>query len=142
MGWWASIFGCVELKSWVLGFPKIGALGLRAFIGRFIKRVWGIIFMAMAVNYPTLKEIVEINTRLGEGGVLVNRGNLEFVLDKARATKGFARKARVFLLILLDCIRSWMAIRGQPFIQCCSFWKSTGEHSSMGTGTRGRLRKC
>lgn len=57
--------------------------------------------MALSISYPTLKEIVEINTKLGEGGVLVNKGNLEFVLDKAKTTKGFAKKARVFLFDII-----------------------------------------
>lgn len=53
--------------------------------------------MAVPISYPTPKEIVEINVKLGEGGVLVNKGNLEFVLDKAKTTKGFVRKTTVFL---------------------------------------------
>ena len=53
--------------------------------------------MEKILNYPTMKEIIEINKRLGEGGVLVNRSNLEFILDKAKNVKGIVRKATVFL---------------------------------------------
>jgi death-on-curing family protein len=49
------------------------------------------------LNYPTVEEIVEINRRLGEGGTLVSRSNLEFIVEKARNAKGLAGKAAVFL---------------------------------------------
>ncbi|MGC9059307.1 MAG: type II toxin-antitoxin system death-on-curing family toxin [Candidatus Aenigmatarchaeota archaeon] len=49
------------------------------------------------IIYPTLEEIVEINKRLGEGGVLVNKSNLEFILEKAKIVKGVIRKATIFL---------------------------------------------
>ena len=53
--------------------------------------------MGRIIEYPTLEEIVEINKRLGEGGVLVNKSNLEFILEKAKNVKGLERKATVFL---------------------------------------------
>ncbi|MEM5802283.1 MAG: Fic family protein [Candidatus Aenigmatarchaeota archaeon] len=49
------------------------------------------------VKYPTLEEIIEINKRLGEGGILVNKNNLEFILEKVKAAKGFIKKATIFL---------------------------------------------
>jgi len=53
------------------------------------------------MNYPTAEEIVEINKRLSEGDVLVNKSNLEFVIDKAKNTKEIIRKATVFLYDIL-----------------------------------------
>lgn len=53
--------------------------------------------MAKELKYPTLEEIVEINRRLGEGGVLINKGNLEFILKKVEVKKSFIKKARIFL---------------------------------------------
>jgi death-on-curing family protein len=53
--------------------------------------------MRKVINYPTLEEIIEINKRLGEGGILVNKSNLEFIIDKAKNVKGIVRKATTFL---------------------------------------------
>lgn len=49
-------------------------------------------------KYPTIEEIVEINRRLGEGGVLINSGNLEFILKKAEMEKSTTKKAAIFLI--------------------------------------------
>ena len=59
--------------------------------------------MGRIIEYPTLEEIVEINKRLGEGGVLVNKSNLEFILEKAKNVKAIERKATT--IFLYDIIR-------------------------------------
>ena len=53
--------------------------------------------MKKKLEYPTVQEIIEINKRLGEGGVVVNRGNLEFIIEKAKAAKTPIKKASIFL---------------------------------------------
>ena len=53
--------------------------------------------MKKKLEYPTVREIIEINKRLGEGGVVVNRGNLEFIIEKAKAAKTLIKKASIFL---------------------------------------------
>lgn len=58
--------------------------------------------MVKELKYPTLEEIVEINRRLGEGGVLINKGNLEFILEKVKEEKSIVKKAAI---LLLDIIR-------------------------------------
>jgi len=58
--------------------------------------------MAKKLKCPTIEEVVEINKRLGEGGVLINKGNLEFILKKVDAKKSFIKKAAI---LLRDIIR-------------------------------------
>jgi death-on-curing protein len=53
--------------------------------------------MKNSLKYPMLEEIVEINRRLGEGGVLVNKSNLEFILEKTKNSKGIIKKATTLL---------------------------------------------
>jgi len=53
--------------------------------------------MVKELKYPTIEEILEINKRLREGGVLINKGNLEFILKKAKIKKSIVKKAVVFL---------------------------------------------
>jgi death-on-curing family protein len=58
--------------------------------------------MEKEIEYPTLEEIVEINRRLGEGGILVNKSNLEFILEKAKNARGITRKAAIFLYDIIS----------------------------------------
>jgi len=53
--------------------------------------------MSKELKYPTIEEITEINKRLGEGGVLINKGNLEFILKKVEIEKSITKKATIFL---------------------------------------------
>lgn len=53
--------------------------------------------MEERIYYPTIEEIVEINKKLGERGTFINRGNLEFILDKVKNAKTFTRKAAILL---------------------------------------------
>ena len=53
--------------------------------------------MIKEFKYPTIEEIVEINKRLGEGGVLINKSNLDFILKKVKTKKSIVKKAVVFL---------------------------------------------
>jgi len=52
--------------------------------------------------YPAIDEIAEMNRRLGENGVLINRGNLEFLLQKIKLEKSLTKIAST---ILRDMIR-------------------------------------
>jgi death-on-curing family protein len=58
--------------------------------------------MDKQLKYPAIEEIVEINRRLGEGGVLINKGNLEFILRKVELEKSLIKKASI---LLRDIIR-------------------------------------
>jgi len=58
--------------------------------------------MSERLKYPTIEEVVEINKKLGEGGVLINRGNLEFILNNVELEKSFIKKASI---LLRDIIR-------------------------------------
>ena len=58
--------------------------------------------MSNKLKYPTIEEITEINRRLGEGGTLINKGNLEFILKKVEVEKSIIKKAAI---ILRDIIR-------------------------------------
>lgn len=49
------------------------------------------------IKYPTIDEIIEINKRLGESGALVNKGNLEFIIEKTKHANGVVKKAAVVL---------------------------------------------
>jgi len=58
--------------------------------------------MSEQLKYPTIEEVVEINKKLGEGGVLINKGNLEFILNNVELEKSFIKKASI---LLRDIIR-------------------------------------
>lgn len=58
--------------------------------------------MIEQLKYPTIEEIIEINRRLGEGGILINKGNLEFILKKVELEKSIVKKATI---LLRDIIR-------------------------------------
>ena len=58
--------------------------------------------MVKQLKYPTVEEIVEINRRLGEGGILINKGNLEFILKNVELEKSLVKKASI---LLRDIIR-------------------------------------
>ncbi len=45
----------------------------------------------------TVEEIIEINKKVGEKGTLLNRGNLEFTVQKVDKAKGLAKKAALLL---------------------------------------------
>ena len=49
------------------------------------------------LKYPTIEEVIEINRRVGEEGVLINKGNLEFILKKVEVEKTIVKKARILL---------------------------------------------
>jgi death-on-curing protein len=49
-----------------------------------------------------MEEIIEINRRLGEGGIVINKGNLEFILKKVEVEKSIIKKATI---LLRDIIR-------------------------------------
>jgi death-on-curing family protein len=61
----------------------------------------------METVYPTIKDIIEINKKVGAEGTLINKGNLEFTLDKAQSAKSFPKKASIILLGI---------VRGHPFV--------------------------
>ena len=61
-----------------------------------------VVNMIQQLKYPTTEEVIEINERLGEGGILVNKGNLEFILKKVEVEKSFYKKATI---LLRDIIR-------------------------------------
>jgi len=58
--------------------------------------------MVKELKYPTTEEIVEINKRLGEGGALINKSNLEFILKKAKTKKSIVQKAVIFLCDIIE----------------------------------------
>ncbi|MDE1854734.1 MAG: type II toxin-antitoxin system death-on-curing family toxin [Candidatus Micrarchaeota archaeon] len=45
----------------------------------------------------TVEEIVEINRKVGEKGTLINKGNLEFTVQKVEKAKELGRKAALLL---------------------------------------------
>ena len=53
--------------------------------------------MINVLEYPTVEEIVEINRRLGEGGIFINKGILEFTLNKVEIEKSITKKAAILL---------------------------------------------
>ena len=61
-----------------------------------------VVNMIQQLKYPTTEEVIEINERLGEGGILVNKGNLEFILKHIELEKLFIKKASI---LLRDIIR-------------------------------------
>jgi len=63
--------------------------------------------MEDVIEYPTIEEIIEINKRLGEGGIVINRSNLEFILEKAKNAKGLVKKAAVFLYDII-CLHPFL----------------------------------
>jgi death-on-curing family protein len=64
---------------------------------RDVTAAYDICFMVKPLKYPTIEEIVEINRRLGEGGVLINKGNLQFILSEAENARLLVEKAAIFL---------------------------------------------
>ena len=49
----------------------------------------------------TIEDIIEINKKIGEKGTLINKGNLEFAVQKVDKAKELARRAALLLYDLI-----------------------------------------
>lgn len=45
----------------------------------------------------SVQDVVEINKKIGEAGVLAKRGDLEFILDRVKASKSMTKAAAALL---------------------------------------------
>ena len=61
------------------------------------------------MEFLTLEDIVEINKKVGEGGTLVRKGDLEFVLDKVSMSKDVMKAATN---LLYDMIHAHAFLNG------------------------------
>ncbi len=57
----------------------------------------------------TAEEIIEINKKVGEKGTVINRGNLEFIIQKANKIEKLGKRAAI---ILHDIITSHVFLDG------------------------------
>jgi len=97
--------------------------------------------MIQQLKYPTTEEVIEINERLGEGGILVNKGNLEFILKKVEVEKSFYKKATI---LLRDIIRLHPFLDGNKrtaFHTMLYFLELNGKRFKYGHKDEDRIEK-
>ena len=100
-----------------------------------------VVNMIQQLKYPTTEEVIEINERLGEGGILVNKGNLEFILKKVEVEKSFYKKATI---LLRDIIRLHPFLDGNKrtaFHTMLYFLELNGKRFKYGHKDEDRIEK-
>ena len=73
------------------------------------------------IHHPTTNEIIEINKKIGCDGTLVNIGNLEFALDKAKNANTLMNKATILLCDMISGHHSLMETRELRLLQWIYF---------------------
>lgn len=83
------------------------------------------------MKFLTAEDVIEINKKIGEKGVVINEGNLDFTVQKVNKKEGLVNKAA---LLLYDLINSHVFLDGNKrtaFISMETLIKANGKRLNI-----------